>query len=134
MFTRLHQCFVLLRKCHRCTPNDSSIRGRYHTLAVPLTLSALASVPGQPLLTTLPGTFVVLSPRLLLSPAEAVGLRPPASAALQGGVGGIAVEGQLNGASIILGNIQVGAHLRWLGGNGCSACQQLVARPCPCVV
>ena len=75
-------------------------------MGVPLTLSALARVPGEPLLTTLPGTFVVLAPRQLLSPAAAAALPLAATSALQGGVGGVNVEGQLNGASIILGNIQ----------------------------
>lgn len=70
---------------------------------MPLTLGTLARIPGQPLLTLLPGSFVAVAAQQLLSPAEAAGL-------VQGGGGGInslLVEGQLNGASIILGNVQV---------------------------
>ena len=81
---------------------------RYHTLGVALTLSALSRIPGQPLLTTLPGAFVVLSSQQMLSPAQAAALPLAAAAVLQGGVAGSQVQGQLNGASVILGNIQVG--------------------------
>ena len=79
---------------------------------MPLSLSALASIPGQPLLTTLAGAFLLLSPQQLLSPEQAAALPLLAASALAGGVGRLDVEGQLNGASIILGNIKVSAGRR----------------------
>ena len=44
---------------------------RYHTVEVPLSLTSLASIPGQPLLTALPGTFVAMQLQPLLTDTQA---------------------------------------------------------------
>ena len=90
--------FLVLSK-----PSGFFLVSRYHCLAVPLTLGTLARIPGQPLLTLLPGSFVAVAAQQLLSPAEAAGLVQSGG----GGINSLSVEGQLNGASIILGNVQV---------------------------
>jgi len=38
---------------------------------VPLSLRALSGIPGQPLLTALPGAFIAVHVRPLLTPAQA---------------------------------------------------------------
>ena len=81
------------------------LASRYHCVAVPLTLDALARVAGQLLLTLLPDSFIAVASQQLLSPAQAAGL----SLAEGGGVISLQMKGQLNRAPIILGNIQVQA-------------------------
>lgn len=56
------------------TPVTRAVIGRrYHTVEVPLTLYALSGVLGQPLLTALPGAFIAVHLRQLLTVAQARG-------------------------------------------------------------
>ena len=63
-----------LQHCQAAQDESESLRPlserRYHTVEVPLTLRALSGVPGQPLLTALPGAFVAVRVQQLLTPAQ----------------------------------------------------------------